>query len=186
MTPIRGLWPLRCRGCQAVAYLGDSPLGNPLAALADLGDNRCPRNKVGCPSTTAALSRIGGLRTQVATAMTEISALQTVSAQLGPIASGAEAAHAAMNARITALEARTPVVRITTAIIASLLAGASTTITVTWPNPMPTTVYDVAVNNPLSVTTVTARTTTTATVTVRTGTVLTAATVIFVAVGWST
>ena len=184
MTPILGLWPVRCASCQAVAYLGDSPPADRFAALADLGDHRCPRGGVDCPSTSAALA--ASQQGRLGAVAAEVDALRSVSEHLEPIAQASETVHTAMLARIDALEARTPVVRIATTVIATLLAGDSTTITVAWPDPMPTASYDVAVSNPLTVVTVTSRTTTAVTVTLRTATLLTAATITLVAVGWST
>jgi hypothetical protein len=140
---------------------------------------------VDCPSTSEAVAARQPVRTQITRAMGQIGGLQAVSGQLAPIAEAYETAHAALSARITALENRVPVIRVASVAIATLLAGTSATVTAIWPNPLPTAVYDVAVSNQLVVTSVVSRTVTAATVTVRTTTLLAATTVIFVSVGWS-
>jgi len=195
--PIRGLYSVICENCGAVATSSDlDRVPDQRAVLIEFANRRCPRGGSPlCPYVTSAQNASEDARPWRLRQL--LQRVQELGDQLAPIATGAEAEHAALRAadaslaaRLAALEstiARKPSVRLCSVTVAVISLGGTRDIVVTWPTPMPTANYDVTLSDArLIITALSNQAAASVTVTVRAAVAITVSiTLTFAALGWS-
>ena len=202
----------RCSACAAVAWTGggvtaegdyiDLPIGainlpdgSTITITAQdiwsgFADTSCPRGGRGCPNTSAAWQT--RLAQQPATAASVQQIRETLDF-LRPIAERAEVEHqqlrdadTALTARVAALEARRPTTRISPPItIPATLTDTTRDLSVTWSPPMPSSTYEITINEPRFAVTVKSQSSTGCALILRTIVAVPATPITVVAAGWA-
>lgn len=194
-TPVRGRYYLRCDSCQAYVWTSDRVQPeNRDTVLTTFANVQCPRGGINCPHIDSSVAQRRAMRPYYL--LQFLLSLQSLGDQLAPIAELAGTAHQqlhdaddALSARIDALESaevRRPTMRLYTFTLAGLSLGASRDVVITWPTPMPTAVYDVAISeNRVLMSALRNQTASGVTMTLQVNALITTVTITAGAVGWS-